>query len=309
MTDYIKFELPKSIDIRIGDCRQIMAQMRDEGVMFDAICSDPPYEISLHGKAWDSTGIVFDPEFWQLCSDVLKPGGYLLAFAASRMYHRVACAVEDAGFTIYPMLQWQFTGGLPKPANLAELFDRDNVKDRKVVETKAGSGFTSANARHGAQQRLTKEFQVKERGVSEEAKKWLGYYYGVNTLKPSQEPILIAQKPITSKRMIDNVREYGTGALNIGAFKDRNDLWPTTTFTFNKASVRDHQSNHPSVKPIDLMADLCLLACPTGGHILDPFAGTGSTGAGAIRNGFSCTLIEQNPEMRAAIENRLSQSR
>lgn len=286
-----------------------MEQMRQDGVMFDAIISDPPYEIALHGKSWDNTGIAFDVEFWKLCYSVLKPGGYLLSFAASRMYHRVACAVEDAGFTMYPMLQWQFQGGLPKPANLAELFDRDNVKDRKVLETKAGSGFTSANAKHGAQQRLTKEFAVKERGVSEESQKWLGYYYGVNTMKPSQEPIVMAQKPIEAKRMIDNVREHGTGALNIGAFKDRDDRWPTTAFEYAKASVRDHQSNHPSVKPIDLMADLCLLACPKGGHILDPFAGTGSTAAGALRNGFSCTLIEQNAEMRTAIENRLSQTR
>lgn len=279
--------------------------------MFDAICSDPPYGINLHGygEQWDNGELVFNSGFWKLCYDVLKPGGYLLAFAASRKYHRVAVAVEDAGFTLYPMLQWQFPGGLPKPANLAELFDRDNVKDRKVVETKSGSGFTSANAKHGAQQRLTKQFQVKERGVSEEAKKWDGYFYGVNTMKPAMEPIVLAQKPISEKRMIDNVRVHGTGALNVGAFKERDDAWPTSIFEYNKVTVRDHQSGHPSVKPIDLMADLCLLACPTGGHILDPFAGTGSTGAGALRNGFSCTLIEQNPEMREAIERRLHQSR
>jgi site-specific DNA-methyltransferase (adenine-specific) len=311
MSDFIQFEQPKNVDIIIGDCVEVMRKMRDEGVQFDAIVSDPPYGIDLHGygDAWDNGELVFNASFWKLCYDVLKPGGFLLAFAASRKYHRVAVAVEDAGFEIYPMLQWLFPGGLPKPANLSELFDRDNVKERKVLETKAGSGFTSANAKHGAQQRLTKEFEVKERGVSEEAKDWLGYYYGLNTLKPAIEPIVIAQKPKSEKRMIDNVRTHGVGALNIGAFKERDDRWPTTVFEYAKSSVRDHQSNHPSVKPIDLMADLCLLACPTGGHILDPFAGTGSTGAGAARNGFACTLIEQNEEMREAITKRLNQSR
>lgn len=306
MNEFIQFEVPSNIDIRIGECREVMTQFREDGVMFDAIISDPPYAIDLHGygEKWDNGLLVFDADFWRLCSDILKPGGYLVAFAASRMYHRVACAVEDAGFTIYPMLQWQFAGGLPKPANLSELFDRDNIKDRKVLETKSGSGFTSANAKHGAQQRLTTEFAVKERGVSPEAKEWLGYYYGVNTMKPAQEPILLAQKPISEKRMIDNVRKYGTGALNVGAFKDATGKWPTTIFEHAKASVRDHQSNHPSVKPIPLMQSLCELACPSGGHILDPFAGTGTTGVAAHRAGFSATMIEMNPDMKEVMSKR-----
>lgn len=277
--------------------------------MFDSIVCDPPYEISLHGKSWDETGIAFSVEFWSLCYDVLKPGGFLVAFAAGRKYHRVACAVEDSGFTIYPMMQWQFPGGLPKPANLSELFDRDNVKDRKVLGTKTGSGFTSANEAHGAQARITKEFAVKERGVSEEAQHWDGFYYGVNTLKPAQEPIVLAQKPISEKRMIDNVRKYGVGALNVGQLRDRSGKWPTTIFNYDKASKKDHKSNHPSVKPIDLMEEICELVCPPGGHILDPFAGTGTTGAAAIRRGFYATVIEMNPEMEAVIRDRINHRR
>ncbi len=281
----------------------------DEGKQFDAVVSDPPYLISLHAKTWDTGDIVFRQDFWELVHKVLKPGGFLISFAASRKYHRLACAVEDAGFAIYPMLQWQFPGGLPKPANLSELFDRDNVKDRKVLGTKTGSGFTSANATHGAQQRITKEFVVKERGVSEEAKQWDGFYYGVNTLKPAQEPILLAQKPIEEKRMIDSVRKHGVGALNIGTFKSETGNWPSTIFEYDKASVRDHKSNHPSVKPIDLMESLCRLACPPGGHILDPFAGTGTTGAAAIRAGYDATMIEMNPEMESVIRDRVNHRR
>lgn len=298
-----------TLTVEIGDCVEVMRRYRDIGIRFDAIVSDPPYEIALHAKSWDATGIAFSIEFWELCRDILKPGGFLIAFAAGRKYHRVASAIEDAGMTIYPPLQWQFSGGLPKPANLSELFDRDNVKDRKIIGSKTGSGFTSANELHGAQQRLTKEFAVKERGVSDEAKKWSGFYYGVNTLKPAQEPIVLAQKPIEEKRMIDSVRAHGVGALNIGSFKDRTGLWPTTVFEFNKVSKRDHKSSHPSVKPIDLMQALCDLACPPGGHILDPFAGTGTTGAAAIRNGFDCTVIEMNPDMESVIRDRLTHIR
>lgn len=306
MDDFISFPSHGTLNVEIGNCLDVLERYKAEGKLFDAIVCDPPYEIALHGKSWDSTGIAFSVDFWKLCYDVLKPGGFLLAFAAGRKYHRVAVAVEDADFTLYPPLQWQFPGGLPKPANLSELFDRDNVKDRKVLGTKTGSGFTSANEKHGAQARLTKEFVVKERGVSDEAKQWDGYYYGVNTLKPAQEPIVLAQKPIEEKRMIDSVRQHGVGALNVGAIRERTGNWPTTVFEYAKASVKDHKSNHPSVKPISLMQALITLACPPGGHILDPFAGTGTTGAAAVREGFDCTLIEMNPDMEKVIRDRVN---
>ena len=297
------------LEVEIGDCVAVMERFASEGRVFDAIITDPPYHISLHGYTWDTGDLVFKPDFWRAVDKILKPGGFIVAFAASRKYHRLAVAVEDAGFTIYPMLQWQFPGGLPKPANLSELFDRDNVPNRKVIGTKTGSGFTSANETHGAQARLTKEFHVKERGVSDEAKQWTGFYYGVNALKPAFEPMVLAQKPIVEKRMIDSVRVNGVGALNIGALKERHGNWPTPIFEFAKANVRDHGSKHPSVKPIDLMQELCTLACPPGGHILDPFAGTGSTGAAAVRAGYDCTVIEMNPEMERVIRARLDHPR
>lgn len=309
MDDFITFPQKGKLTVEIGDCVEVMRRYRDEGVMFDAIVSDPPYGLNYMGMGWDHGELVFNKEYWSLVRDILKPGGFLLAFAAGRKYHRVAVAIEDAEFALYPPLQWQFPGGLPKPANLSELFDRDNVKDRKVLGTKVGSGFTSANATHGAQARITKEFAVKERGVSDEAKQWMGYYYGVNTLKPAQEPIVMAQKPIEEKRMIDSVRLHGVGALNIGDIKTRTGNWPTTVFEHAKASVKDHKSNHPSVKPIPLMADLCRLVCPPGGHILDPFAGTGTTGAAAVREGFDATVIEMNPLMESVIRDRVNHRR
>jgi DNA modification methylase len=101
------------------------------------------------------------------------------------------------------------------------------------------------------------------------------------------------------------VRKWGTGALNVGALRDRYGFWPSTIFTHRKAQKADHQSDHPSVKPIPLMEDLCTLLCPSGGRILDPFAGTGSTGVAARNKSFDCVLIEQNPMMCRVIEDRI----
>lgn len=308
MTDPFFFPNQKSsssVNINIEDCREFLRRHRESGQLFDAVVTDPPYEIALHGKAWDSTGIVFDTTFWSDVFAVMKPGSFLFAFTANRLYHRVAVAVEDAGFKMYPFMQWQFPAGLQKPVNVSELFDRDNIPDRKPTGTKKGSGFTSANAKHGAQQRLTKEFNVYERGVSPEGKQWLGHYYGVNCFKPVSEPIIVAQKPISHSRAIDNIREYGTGSLNLGALNERYGGWPTTILHHKKAKQSDHESNHPSVKPVDLMRDLCAVACPPGGRILDMFGGTGTTAQAAVLEGFDCTIVEMNPEMQSVIERRL----
>lgn len=290
----------------MGDSLSVLVDILARGEQFDAIVTDPPYEIGLHAKAWDNTGVAFSPELWRLLYAVLKPGGFVLAFAASRLYHRLAVAGEDAGFKVHPFLHWEFDGGLPKPVNVSELFDRDNVPDRKVVGVRRGSGFTTANVDHGAQRRSKTTFAVKERHVSDEAKEWKGYYYGVNCFKPTLEPIFLGQKPASHDRMIDNLREHHTGALNLGALSDRRGGWPTTAFRHAKAKRDEHGSSHPSVKPVSLMEELCELACPPGGRILDPFAGTGTTGLAAQRCGFDCTLIERDPAMEEVIRRRLA---
>jgi len=235
----------------------------------------------------------------------LKPGSYIAAFAAPRLYHRLAVAAEDAGLTVYPFLTWMFAGGLPKPINVSELFDRDNLDEREIIGYRSGSGFTTANVAQGSQNRNTTEFAVYARHVSPEAQQWRGWYYGVNCLKPALEPILLAQKSISEPRAIDNLRRHGTGALNLGALQDRQGHWPTAILEHAKARKIDHGSTHPSVKPLSLVEDLCLLLCPQGGHILDPFAGTGTTGVAAKKCGFACTLIEQDVTMEAIIRRRL----
>ncbi len=102
--------------LHLGDCIEIMRGMADASV--DSIVTDPPYELGFMGKGWDSTGIANNPVMWAECLRVLKPGGHLLAFSGSRTYHRMACAIEDAGFELRDQIMWIYGSGFPKSRNL-----------------------------------------------------------------------------------------------------------------------------------------------------------------------------------------------
>ena len=86
----------------------------------DAVVTDPPYELGFMGKSWDASGIAFQKETWKKCYDALKPGGYLLAFGGSRTFHRIACAIEDAGFEIRDAIMWLYGSGFPKSMNVGK---------------------------------------------------------------------------------------------------------------------------------------------------------------------------------------------
>ena len=105
------------------DCIEQMQKMIDEGVQVDSVVTDPPYELGFMGKSWDSTGIAFQKETWELAFQLLKPGGHLLAFAGSRTYHRIAVAVEDAGFEIRDQIMWLYGSGFPKSLNIGKKID------------------------------------------------------------------------------------------------------------------------------------------------------------------------------------------
>ena len=89
--------------IYCGDCLEVMQELDADSI--DAIITDPPYELGFMGKDWDRSGVANNVQVWQACLRVLKPGGYLLAFGGSRTYHRMACAIEDAGFEIRDMIE------------------------------------------------------------------------------------------------------------------------------------------------------------------------------------------------------------
>jgi len=110
------------IQIIKGDCREVMKDFPDTSI--DAVVCDPPYELGFMGKHWDKTGIANDEMVWRECLRLLKPGGHLIAFGGTRTYHRMACAVEDAGFEVRDMMQWLFGSGFPKSLDVSKALDK-----------------------------------------------------------------------------------------------------------------------------------------------------------------------------------------
>lgn len=107
-----------------GDCREAMATLDAESI--DAIVTDPPYELGFMGKRWDASGIAYDREVWAQAFRVLKPGGHLLAFGGTRTWHRLAVAIEDAGFDVRDSIAWMYGSGFPKSHDVSKAIDKNN---------------------------------------------------------------------------------------------------------------------------------------------------------------------------------------
>jgi len=106
----------------VGNCLDKLKELADDSI--DSIVTDPPYELGFMGKSWDSTGIAFNVDIWQECIRVLKPGGHLLAFSGSRTYHRMAVAIEDAGFEIRDQIMWLYGSGFPKSLDISKAIEK-----------------------------------------------------------------------------------------------------------------------------------------------------------------------------------------
>jgi len=362
--------------IHNGNCIEVMRTMADNSV--DSIVTDPPYELGFMGKSWDSTGIAFNVEVWTEALRVLKPGGHLLAFSGSRTYHRMAVAIEDAGFQIRDQIMWLYGSGFPKSLDVSKAIDNkagSKGADRVIAE----AGVS------GSHENPTKAILNKGTPVEPEAQQWAGWG---TALKPAHEPIVLARKPLIGT-VAANVLEHGTGGLNIdgsrvGSKRDSEQtqgsyngsevaivgqrqggkIYPETLGRFPaniihdgsdevaellgeparffycaKASKRDRNeglegfeairvhdgrqagnkggsnprnrtndvkvNHHPTVKPTDLMRYLVKLITPPNGIVLDPFTGSGSTGKGAVMEGFNFIGIEIDPDYVAIATARI----
>ncbi len=390
--------------------RQVLVRLKAIGTVVQSVVTDPPYHLTsivkrfgadgaaparskqtgafarssrgFMGKQWDGGDIAFDPATWRLCFDLLPPGGRLLAFSATRTYHRMACAIEDAGFVIMDMTAWLYGSGFPKSHDFGASFDKallgiDRDEDPKDWE---------ASRSHFATW-------------------WEGWGSAV---KPALEPVCVAMKPLDSRvggTIAGNVAAHGVGGLNIdgcrvhaddaqgGAYTVRR-LKPGATLNATGGSWRpqeddfvayqghakpgrfpanvvhdgspevvaafphsdgqqreirpDHApktgtavygdygarpltlprgdagsaarffysakadasdrlgSKHPTVKPVDLMRWMIRLVTPPGGTVLDPFAGSGTTGMACLAEGFDAILVEREAEYAADIRRRLA---
>lgn len=203
--------------IHVGDCLEVLKGFAPNSV--DAIVCDPPYEIGFMGKAFDKSGIAHNVALWRECLRVLKPGGHMLAFGGSRTYHRLACAVEDAGFEIRDQIMWIYGSGFPKSLDVSKAIDKAAGAEREVIETRrVKSGGTEHINRENVKQDFRPGAYQKGENIldvtapaTEGAKQWQGWG---TALKPAHEPIVVARKPLEGT-VAANVQKWGTGALNI----------------------------------------------------------------------------------------------
>lgn len=386
------------IEVMAGDNLELLRTLPDDSV--SSIVCDPPYGLKFMGRKWDYE--VPGVETWAECLRVLKPGGYLVAFAGTRTQHRMAVNIEDAGFEIRDLLAWIYGSGYPKSMDIAKQFDKEdgNWRGRAGAAVVDNTCMNSPNY----------ERNDKGEPISEEAKKWAGWG---TALKPAMEPITLARKPLEGKYS-ENIRAHGVGPIHIDACRvpvadgeeiharsspsqslggtspgwDRPwksdpeavaarleradvaiekantlgrwpanimhdgspevlDLFPVTKsqrrtlkragkhntgiygdfkgqenveaghtdagsaarlFWCSKASKKERgadYNNHPTVKPVEVMAYLCRLVTPPGGIILDPWGGSGTTGVAAFLEGFDCIVMEREQEFVEIIYKRL----
>jgi site-specific DNA-methyltransferase (adenine-specific) len=212
------------IDLRNGDCIEQMRQLPANSV--DSIVTDPPYELGFMGKSWDSTGIAYSVKMWDEALRVLKPGGHLLAFSGSRTYHRMAVAIEDAGFEIRDQIMWVYGSGFPKSLDVSKAIDKQAGVERKVVGIDKVRG--NAPSMMGRTDPSNPEYDGSTFGVgvtyitkpaTDKAKQWEGWG---TALKPAHEPIVLARKPLIGT-VATNVIIHGTGALNINGSRIGNN--------------------------------------------------------------------------------------
>lgn len=235
-----------------GDCLDYMRDFALYGPLFDAIVTDPPYHLAsisrrfgrkqaasltggepgsgnpyrtmatgFLGQEWDGGGIAFDVETWRAAYDALKPGGYAIAFGGPRTFHRLATAIEDAGFEIRDMIMWIFGSGFPKSHNVGrgiEGLKRGNARysGRSMPSDKSGLP-PGELLREMAKGRWTgRVVRVDDHA----AQRWQGHG---TALKPGYEPILIARKPFRESSVAANVLKFGTGGINIEACRVPSD--------------------------------------------------------------------------------------
>ena len=245
----MKTFLDGRVTLHDGDCLSVVRCLADDSI--DAVVTDPPYALvsivkrfgkdgaapaksggatgvyqrassGFMGKTWDTGETAFAVEFWAEILRVLKPGGHVAAFGGTRSYHRLACAIEDAGFEIRDQLAWCYGTGFPKSHDVSKGIDKSLGATREKVCVAPPSNPEGSLA--GSQDsQLPWRLTAIERGYHEvdgnepataAARQWKGWG---TALKPAVEPVTLARKPLSEKTVAANVLRWGTGAINVDA--------------------------------------------------------------------------------------------
>ena len=310
-----------------GDCFELLAALPDASV--DAIVCDPPYGIGFMGRGWDAA--VPSEKWARECLRVLKPGGHLVAFAATRTLHRLVVACEDAGFEVRDTIHWVYWSGFPKSHDVSKAIDKAAGAVREVVGVRHDGASNKSGETVFSDDAYSWSTEVSITApATPEAVQWNGYG---TALKPAVEPATLCRKPLGST-VAACVLEHGTGALNIDGcrLKPGDVAWcgpdadsapaavyagdfgkngvygtgvktlcgghaggrfPANLYHCPKANSAERAgSRHPTVKPLRLMRWLVRLVTPPGGVVLDPFLGSGTTLLAAEAEGFRCLGAE-----------------
>ncbi len=191
----------------LGDCREVLKTLPDNSV--DSVVTDPPYELGFMGKKWDSSGIAYDVTVWEECLRVLKPGGHILAFGGTRTWHRLAVAIEDAGFEIRDNIAWMYGSGFPKSKNVALAIDKGEGHPNRGRAIPTASSYQATDTNQ--ENKLTSNKVEPYEARSKLAQKWQGWG---TALKPAFEPVVVGRKPVEGT-VANNVLAWGVGGLNI----------------------------------------------------------------------------------------------
>lgn len=201
----------RDVQLITGDCVAALKKM--EPCSVDSIVTDPPYEIGFMNKAWDGSGIAFRKETWEEALRVLKPGGHMLVFGFSRNYHRLACAIEDAGFEVRDCIMWIYGSGFPKSLDVSKAIDKAAGAKREVVGPGRWAGREaepSSTENWGLRHEKPRQSTTPS---TPHAQQWDGWG---TALKPAYEPIMVARKPLEGT-VAANVLEHGVGGINVEA--------------------------------------------------------------------------------------------
>jgi DNA modification methylase len=227
---------PGNVTLWPDDCMEVLAVLPECSI--DSCVTDPPYHLTNNtgsrsplpgqytpigkpkeprggfmGKQWDGGDIAFRPETWAAVFRVLKPGAHLIAFSGTRTYHRMVCAIEDAGFEVRDQIGWAFGSGFPKSHDISKAIDRAAGYARGTAPD-FRNGPNTNNATKGDKYSLGYGGQIEIDGgpATDAAREWEGWG---TALKPAWEPIVVARKPLSEPTIAANVLKWGTGALNI----------------------------------------------------------------------------------------------
>lgn len=352
-----RVEVIGNATLYLGDCTKVIFE-RSTG--FDACVTDPPYHLqSIHkrfaergrdetseryaagpygrhaagfmGKKWDGGDIAFQPDTWDMIGRALKPGAHLLAFGGTRGFHRIFCAIEDAGFEIRDCISWLYGSGFPKSHNLDGDWDGWGtalkpawepvcVARKPLTGTVAenvlqhGTGAINVDACRVATDETIAPFGSPKRsvggimnGTADARERFTQAPEGrwpANVIHDGSDEVT-AEFPDAPGQMGDVRGTEPSGVTDeiFGKFNGRapsaarGDSGSAARFFYcAKASKEDRGegNNHPTVKPSDLMRYLCRLVTPPNGIVLDPFMGSGSTGVAAVGENFRFVGVEQD---------------